>query len=37
MYEIKTENDYKGFSKDKELFDFSCYSAKSKNYDDSKK
>ena len=33
MYEIKTEH----FSKDKEMFDFSNYSAKSKYYDRSKK
>ena len=25
MYEIKTEGDYKNFSKDKEMFDFSNY------------
>ena len=37
MYEIKTEDVYKDFSKDKEMFDFSDYIAKSKYYDDSKK
>ena len=26
MYEIKTENSYEDFSKDKEMFDFSNYS-----------
>ena len=31
MYEIKTEDVYKGFSKDTEMFDFSNYSAKSKH------
>ena len=35
MYEIKTENVYEeDFSKDKEIFDFSNFSAKSKYYDD---
>ena len=33
MYEIKTENVYEDFSKDKEMVDFSNYSTKSK-YDD---
>ena len=33
--EIKTEDVYKNFSKDKELFDFSSCSAESKYYDDS--
>ena len=35
--EIKTEDVYEVFSKDKELFDFSSYSAESKYYDDSNK
>ena len=30
MYEIKTEYVYKDFSKDKEMFDFSNHSTKSK-------
>ena len=33
MYEINTEDVYQDFSKDKEIFDFSNYSAKSKYYD----
>ena len=33
MHEIKTEDVYKDFSYDKELFDFSNYSTKSKYYD----
>ena len=33
MYEIKTENVYEVFSSDKETFDFSNYSDKSKYYD----
>ena len=37
MYEIKTEDVYEDFSKDKDMFDFSDYSAKSKYYDDSNK
>ena len=37
MYEIKTEDAYEVFSKDKEMFDFSNYSVKSKYYDDSNK
>ena len=37
MYAIKTEDIYEDFSKDKEMFDFSNYSAKSKYYDDSNK
>ena len=37
MYEIKTEDVYKDFSNDKEMFDFSNYSTKSKYYDNSKK
>ena len=36
MYEIKTDV-YEGFSKNREIFCFSNYSAKSKNYDDSNK
>ena len=35
--EIKTQDVYEVFSKDKELFDFSSYSAESKYYDDSNK
>ena len=34
MYEIKTEDVYEDFSKDKKMFDFSYYSFKSKFYDD---
>ena len=30
MYEIKTKDVYKDFRNDKEMFDFSNYSAKSK-------
>ena len=37
LYKIKTENIYKDFSSDKEMFDFSNYSAKSKYYDNSNK
>ena len=37
MNEIKTEDVYEDFSKDKEMFDFNNYSAKSKYYDDSNK
>ena len=37
MYEIKTENVYEDFSSDKEIFDFSNYSTKSKCYDNSNK
>ena len=33
MYEIKTEDIYEHFSNDKEMFDFSIYSTKSKYYD----
>ena len=33
MYEIKTEDIYKDFSNDKEMFDFINYSTKSKYYD----
>ena len=35
MYEIETEDVYDDFSNDKEMFDFSNYSAKSKYYDNS--
>ena len=34
MYEIKIEDVYEDFSNDKELFDSSNYSTKSKYYDD---
>ena len=37
MYEIKTEDVYKDFSNDKEMFDFGNYSTKSKYYDNSNK
>ena len=37
IYEIKAEDVYKDFSKDKEMFDFGNYSANSKYYDDSNK
>ena len=37
MYEIKTEDIYEDFSSDKEKFDFSNYSTKSKYYDNSNK
>ena len=37
MYEIKTEDVYEDFSKDKEMFDLSNYSIKSKYYSDSNK
>ena len=37
MYKIKTEDVYEDFSSDKEMFDFSNYSTKSKYYDDSNK
>ena len=37
MYEIKTHDIYKDFGNDKEMFDFSNYSAKSKYYDNSNK
>ena len=33
MYQIKTEDIYEDFSNDKEMFDFSTYSIKSKYYD----
>ena len=35
MYEIKTEDVYGDFSRDKEMFDFRNYWTKSKYYDDS--
>ena len=35
MYEIKTEDVYKDFSSNKEMFDFSNYLSKSKYYDNS--
>ena len=37
MYEIKTEDVYEEFSKNKEMFDFCSYSAQSKYYDDANK
>ena len=37
MYEIKTDNIYGDFSKDKEMFDFNNCSVKSKYYVDSNK
>ena len=37
MYETKTEDAYEDFSNNKEIFDFSNYSTKSKYYDSSKK
>ena len=37
MHEIKTEDILEDFSKGKEMFNFSNYSAKSKFYVDSKK
>ena len=37
MYEIKSEDIYEDFTKDKERFDFSNYSFKPKYYDDSNK
>ena len=36
VYKSKTKNLYYGFSKNKEMFDFSDYSARSKYYNDSK-
>ena len=36
IYEIKTEDVYEYFGKDKEMFDFSNYTTKSRFYDDSK-
>ena len=37
MYEIKSKDVYKDFSNNKEMFDFSSYSTKSKYYDNSNK
>ena len=37
MYEIKTEDAYEYFSNDKEMFNFSNYSTKSKYYNNSNK
>ena len=37
VYEIKTEDVYEGFSKDKEILNFSNYLAKWKYFDDSNK
>ena len=37
MWEIKTEEVYEDFSNDKEMFDFTNYSTKSKYYDKSRK
>ena len=37
MYEFKTEDVYENFSNDREMFDFSNYSTKSKYYDNSNK
>ena len=37
MYEIKTKDVYKNFSNNKETFDFSNYTTKSKYYDGSDK
>ena len=37
MYEIKTEEVYEDFSKDKEMFDFGNYSTESKHHNDSNK
>ena len=37
MYEIKTEDVYEDFSSNKEMFDFSNYSTKSKYYENSNK
>ena len=34
MYQVKMEDVYEDFSKDKEMFDFRNYSAESKYYDD---
>ena len=36
-YEIKTEDVYEDFCSNKEIFDFSNYSAESKGYNDSNK
>ena len=37
MYEVKAEDVYEDFSKDKEIFESSNYSAKLRYYDDSNK
>ena len=37
MYEVKTEDVYEDFSKDKEIFESSNYSAKLRYYDNSNK
>ena len=37
MYEVKTEDVFEDFSKDKEMFDFSHHAVKSKYYGDSNK
>ena len=37
MYEIKTEDVYEDFSNNKEMFNFSNYSSKSKYYNNSNK
>ena len=37
MYEIKTEDVYKDFNSNKEMFDFSNYSTKQKYYDNPSK
>ena len=37
MYETKTEDVYEDFSNNKEMFDFSSYSTKSKYFDNSNK
>ena len=37
VYEIKTEDVCKDFSSDREMFDFTNYSTKSKYYDNSNK
>ena len=37
MFEIKTEDVYEDFSSNKEMFNFSNYTSKSKYYDDSNK
>ena len=37
MYETKTEDVWEDFSSDKDIFDFSNYSSKSKYYDNSNK
>ena len=37
IYEIKTEDVYENLSSNKEMFDFSNYSTKSKYYDNSNK